>query len=372
VNSMAFPVDPTYPGDPVDPGDHTPGASDDPRGPGGPGGHCGDGGDDLVPPTFLEPPDGAGGMPAPDPRGNPIGLPPSLAGRFQPRERLPRRTEQTVHRAAEEGRPAELRAAVFRVSGQDDATERIVKWYHPDAAPDPAVTRRLLRGPLHEGLSYVLEAGRDRGAPYHVLPSHGSTDLATHLRDRGPLPADEIRRIVERLHGALTALHGAGIVHRDVKPSNLVLGDCTHLARGLVLIDFGISVADFPRQMTGGWAGTPGYVSPEAQVRVPIVRPADDWWSLGIVVAEAALGRHPVPHHQPGSVMEAVQRGDIDLDGIRNRELRLLCEGLLTVRHENRWGAEQVGQWLAGESPEVIREGPRPGTGERTAAAPGR
>ncbi|MGW0823824.1 serine/threonine-protein kinase [Streptomyces sp. NPDC002845] len=323
---------------------------------------CGDDGEDLVPPTFFEPGDAAGGMPAPDPRGDPVGLPPSLADRFRPRERLPRRGEQTVHRAAEEGRSAELRAAVLRVDDQEDGgAERIVKWFHPDAAPDPEVTRRLSR-PLHDGLSYVLEAGRDRGAPYHVLPSHGSTDLAAYLRGRGPLPAEDIQGVVRRLHGALTALHEAGVVHRDVKPSNLVLGDCTR-PESLVLIDFGISLADFPRQAVGGWAGTPGYASPQAQVRLPIVRPADDWWSLGIVVAEAALGRHPVPHHEAASVMDAVQRGDIDLGGIRDPSVRLLCEGLLTWRHENRWDAEKVGQWLKGGTPEVVREGPRPRTG---------
>ncbi|MFF5182885.1 protein kinase [Streptomyces sp. NPDC000345] len=327
--------------------------------------------DGLVPPTLYEPPGGTGGMAAPDPRGEPVELPPSLTGRFQPRERLPRRGEQTVHRAAEEGRSAELRAAVFRVRCPADGTERIVKWFHPDAAPDPAVTALLSRGQLHAGLSYVLEAGVDRGAPFHVLPSHGNTDLATHLRDHsGPLPTPDVERIVERLHGALTALHAAGVVHRDLKPSNLVLGDYDDPAT-MVLIDFGISATGpFPRQVGRGWAGTPGYASPQAQLMASIVRPADDWWSLGIVVAEAALGRHPVRHRETASVMDAVQRGDIDLDGIRDPRVRLLCEGLLTWDHEHRWGAGQVRRWLDHESPDVVREGPRPRPGGRPAADP--
>ncbi|MGW2887355.1 protein kinase domain-containing protein [Streptomyces griseoruber] len=329
------------------------------------------GDDDLVPPTLFEPPDG-GGVPAPDPRGNPIELPPCLAGRFQPREQLPRRGEQTVHRAAEEGRSAELRAAVFRVLCQDGGGERIVKWYHPDAAPDPEVTAVLSRGPLHEGLSYVLEAGADRGAPFHVLPSHGTTDLATRLRDHpGPLPAADIERIVARLHGALAALHTAGVVHRDLKPSNLVVGDLKDPAGSVVLIDFGISAAGpFPCQARRGWAGTPGYASPQAQLMTAMVRPADDWWSLGIVVAEAALGRHPVPHHETASVMDAVHRGDIDLGGIRDPRVRLLCEGLLTWDDKGRWGADEVRRWLRRESPRVVREGPRPRPGGRPDAAP--
>ncbi|MCX4764288.1 protein kinase [Streptomyces sp. NBC_01275] len=322
-------------------------------------------------------------MAAPDPRGAPIELPPSLADRFQTSERLPRREDRTEHRVAEEGRSAELRAAVFRVRGREPHAaepERIVKWYHPDAAPDPEVTRRLSRPPhdglprrpLHEGLSYVLEEGRDRGAPFQVLPSHGNTDLATHLRHGGPLRPEAVRALVVRVHGALTALHEAGVVHRDVKPSNLVL---TEYGRpgSAVLIDFGISLTlavGLPREATGGWAGTPGYASPQAQLRMAIVRPSDDWWSLGIVVAEAALGRHPVPHRAAASVMDAVQDGDIDLTGIADRRLRLLCEGLLTRRHEHRWGTKEVGQWLANGTPGVVRDGPGPRTGTTGATAP--
>ncbi|MEW2569308.1 protein kinase [Streptomyces sp. NPDC047070] len=357
---MAFPVGPV---DPVDP--------------------CDDDGGDFVPPTYFEPDPSVGGMAAPDPRGARIELPPSLAGRFRICERLPRQEERTVHRVAEEGRSAELRAAVFRVRGRDPGAaepERIVKWFHPDAAPDPEVTRRLSLPPhdglprrsLHPGLSYVLEEGTDRGAPFHVLPSHGNTDLATHLRGHGgPLPSDAVRALVVRLHGALTTLHEAGVVHRDVKPSNLVL---TEYGRpgSVVLIDFGISLTGFPREAGGGWAGTPGYVSPQAQLQVQTVRPADDWWSLGIVVAEAALGRHPVRHRAVASVMDAVQDGDIDLTGVGDRRLRLLCEGLLTRRHEDRWGTKEVGEWLADLSPRVVREGPgrRSGTTGQEPAAP--
>ncbi|MFJ6982426.1 MULTISPECIES: protein kinase [unclassified Streptomyces] len=324
--------------------------------------------DDLAPPTLYEPEGAApAGIPAPDPRGDPDTLPPDLADRFQVRERLPRRGERTEHRAGEEGRSAELRAAVFRVLDQHAEgpdTERVLKWFHPDAAPDDTVTG-LLSAPLHAGLSHVMERGAARGAPFHVLPSHGSTDLATYLRDRGPLPADEVRALVRRLHGALAALHATGVVHRDLKPSNLVLGDLARPAEGLVIIDFGISLlAPAAREAPGAWAATPRYASPQALLRRPMVRAADDWWSLGVLVAEAARGRHPVErHHEPASVMDAVQAGALELDGITDSGVRLLCRGLLAHHPEDRWGAGQVGRWLAGERPRAVAHlGPAPRT----------
>ncbi|WP_449342532.1 protein kinase domain-containing protein [Streptomyces aurantiogriseus] len=320
--------------------------------------------DGLAAPTLVDPDPAAGRALGPDPRPDPDRLPPSLTDRFQLLEPLPRHGERTEDRRAEAGHSAELRASVFRVQDRlaPDRPVRVLKWFHPAAVPDARVTA-LLRPDLHAGLSYVLEEGTADGAPYHLLPSHGSSDLAAYLRgqDGRRMPADGIRATVARLHGALAALHAAEVVHRDVKPSNLVLGDYGHPAEGLVLVDFGIAVAGpFPVTAPAGWSGTLRYSSPQAVLHRAAVRPEDDWWALGMVVAEAALGRHPIPHTEPSTVGQAVVEGDFGLERIGDRRLRLLCEGLLTQRPEHRWGAPQVEEWLTGGTPRVMPRIPGP------------
>ncbi|GGQ99349.1 serine/threonine-protein kinase [Streptomyces aurantiogriseus] len=330
--------------------------------------------DGLAAPTLVDPDPAAGRALGPDPRPDPDRLPPSLTDRFQLLEPLPRHGERTEDRRAEAGHSAELRASVFRVQDRlaPDRPVRVLKWFHPAAVPDARVTA-LLRPDLHAGLSYVLEEGTADGAPYHLLPSHGSSDLAAYLRgqDGRRMPADGIRATVARLHGALAALHAAEVVHRDVKPSNLVLGDYGHPAEGLVLVDFGIAVAGpFPVTAPAGWSGTLRYSSPQAVLHRAAVRPEDDWWALGMVVAEAALGRHPIPHTEPSTVGQAVVEGDFGLERIGDRRLRLLCEGLLTQRPEHRWGAPQVEEWLTGGTPRVMPRIPGQRTAPRPAPAP--
>ncbi|MFF3498562.1 serine/threonine protein kinase [Streptomyces sp. NPDC003247] len=350
---MTFPVDPTTGVDPH-------------------GFQAADPDDGLAAPTLVDPEPSARAAFQPDPRPDPDRLPPSLADRFHLLEPLPRHGERTEDRKAEAARSAELRASVFRVQDRRSPGQpvRVLKWFHPAAAPDPKVTS-LLRPGLHPGLSYVVEEGTADGAPYHVLPSHGSTDLAAYLRGRDGhrMPADGIRTMVARLHEALTALHAAEVVHRDVKPSNLVLGDYDHPAGSLVLVDFGIAVTGpFPVTAPGGWSGTLRYASPQAVLHRAAVRPEDDWWALGMVVAEAALGRHPIPHLEPSTVGQAVMDGDFALERIGDARIRLLCEGLLTRRLENRWGGRQVGDWLAEDRPDPLVVPPVPGP--RTAPGP--
>ncbi|MFF9260575.1 serine/threonine-protein kinase [Streptomyces longwoodensis] len=327
--------------------------------------------DGLAAATLVEPDPAAGSPAAPDPRGRADRLPASLEDRFLLLEPLPRQGERTVDRAVEEGRSAELRAAVFRVrdrAARGVDTERVLKWYHPAAAPDDQVSG-VLTAPLHEGLTRVLEQGVADGAPYELLPSHGRTDLATYLRDHGePLAVTAAITLVRRLHGALIALHAAGVVHRDLKPSNLVVGDFARPAESAVLVDFGIAVAGpFPRRAPAGWAGTLRYASPQAVLHLTAVRPEDDWWALGMILAEVLLGRHPIRHHDPVTVGQAVQDAEFELDRITDRRLRELCEGLLTYHVQDRWGAAQVDAWLdeTRPDPQVVRRarGPRPEPG---------
>ena len=143
----------------------------------------------------------------------------------------------------------------------------------------------------------------DSGQPVPYLAMeyvYGST-LKAIVRERGPLPLDWVWQIGEQLCGALTAAHSAGVVHRDVKPQNVLVLD-SRLELVAKLTDFGIA-----RQMgsdlttltaTGQVIGTPDYLSPEQVLGEP-GGTASDIYALGIVLFELTTGRLPFEADSP-------------------------------------------------------------------------
>jgi hypothetical protein len=158
---------------------------------------------------------------------------------------------------------------------------------------------------------------------------------------------------------ALEYLHGLGIWHRDLKPSNILVRSLEPL--DLVLADFGMSrVGDGSYALVSRVVSL-GYSPPERATSA-----AGDWWSLGMIVAELALGRNVFQLESGEWVDEAIfdewlrTRRPLDFSAIADPRLRRLCQGLTRWDRANRWGADQVRAWLAGEDPPVINEESRP------------
>ncbi|MGI8392387.1 serine/threonine-protein kinase [Leucobacter sp. W1038] len=142
----------------------------------------------------------------------------------------------------------------------------------------------------HEGIANVFDYGEEQGSAYIVMELVPGEPLSTIIEREGRLPADRVLGIVAQTATALQAAHDAGLVHRDIKPGNLLI-----TPEGRVKItDFGIArIADqVPLTATGQVMGTVQYLAPE-QASGHTATPSTDLYSLGIVAYECLAGKRP-------------------------------------------------------------------------------
>ena len=158
---------------------------------------------------------------------------------------------------------------------------------------------RAAAGLSHPNVASVYDYGEEGGTPYIVMELIRGETLAERLRREGALPAGEAVRITEGVTAALQAAHDAGVVHRDVKPGNVMLTS----AGEVKVLDFGIAAASWatPITATGAAIGTATYISPEQASGLPST-PASDVYSLGVVLYEMLAGRPPFIGESPIAV----------------------------------------------------------------------
>ncbi len=150
----------------------------------------------------------------------------------------------------------------------------------------------------------IFDTGEDEGVPYIVMELLSGETLRDVL-DRGPVDPARARAVADQVLAALTVAHGAGIVHRDIKPGNVLRAgpDAWKLA------DFGIAKsleATADLTMTGLVPGTPAYLAPERLAGRP-ASPAADLYSVGVVLYEALSGRRPFAADSPIATVHAIQ-----------------------------------------------------------------
>ena len=142
----------------------------------------------------------------------------------------------------------------------------------------------------HPGVVTVYDVAEDGGRPWIVMQLVSAQSLDQVLATSGPLSARRTAEMGRQLLAALSVAHAAGVMHRDVKPSNVLLGGDDRA----VLTDFGIATfADDPRlTQTGMVMGSPGFTAPE-RIRGEDATPASDLWSLGATLYAAVEGHGP-------------------------------------------------------------------------------
>jgi serine/threonine-protein kinase len=149
---------------------------------------------------------------------------------------------------------------------------------------------------LHTNIATLFDYGEEDGLAYLVMELVNGQPLSAVLRERGPLPHAEARSIMAQAALALAVAHEARVVHRDVKPANIMVR-----RDGLVkLTDFGIARALDASGHTrhGELLGTPNYMSPEQVLGRPATG-ASDLYALGVVAHEILTGRRPFDRDTP-------------------------------------------------------------------------
>jgi tRNA A-37 threonylcarbamoyl transferase component Bud32 len=142
----------------------------------------------------------------------------------------------------------------------------------------------------HRGLVTVYDVAEEDGRPWIIMELVQARSLDQILASAGPLSPRRAGQMAQQLLAALATAHAAGVMHRDVKPSNVLLGSDGRA----VLTDFGIATfqGDPKLTQTGMVMGSPGYTAPE-RIRGGPATPASDLWSLGATLYTAVEGRGP-------------------------------------------------------------------------------
>jgi predicted Ser/Thr protein kinase len=207
-----------------------------------------------------------------------------------------------VHLAeAPDGRQVALKVLRPHVVGDDEGRSRLAR---------EVSSLRRVRSPR---VAEVYDADPWGDHPYLVTRYVAGPSLHTRVSESGPLQADDLRAVALGLVEAVIAVHRAGVLHRDVKPSNVLI-DGRH---DPVLIDFGLAkVSEDSRLTATGWLmGTPGYLAPEVLYGEEAT-PAADVHAWAATVVFAATGESPFGKGPSMAVMDRARRGEFDLSGI--------------------------------------------------------
>ncbi|MFT5526469.1 MAG: serine/threonine protein kinase [Pirellulaceae bacterium] len=196
--------------------------------------------------------------------------------------------------------------------GYDAELDRWVamKMLAPHLAVSGTARQRFIRearaaaAVVHEHVVAIHGIESHENIPYIVMPLVSGDSLQRYVDQKGPLPVRDIVRIAYQIAAGLSAAHRQGLVHRDIKPGNILLDNGFNRVQ---ITDFGLARAadDASLTRTGFVAGTPHYMSPE-QAHGEVIDPRSDLFSLGSVIYFMATGRPPFLAENPIAVLHKI------------------------------------------------------------------
>ena len=221
------------------------------------------------------------------------------------------------------GGMGDIYSATDSVLGRVVAIKVLADRYAQDESVRERFTREALAAARLSGepnTVTIFDVGEHNGRPYIVMEYLGGGSLDDILRVEGACPPERVSTWLEEAARALDVAHREGVVHRDVKPANLLLDAEGHVH----VADFGIASAAGMHSltMTGTVLGTAGYLSPE-QARGERAGPASDRYALGIVAWELLTGRRPFESESPTA--EAAAHVNAPIPSVCEQS-RLPCE----------------------------------------------
>jgi serine/threonine protein kinase len=224
---------------------------------------------------------------------------------------------------------------------RDVAVKEILWPPQLDGAEQQTLRQRALREARtaarlnHPNLVGVYDVVEEDGRPWIVMQLVPYRSLSEVVREDGPLPPRRAARVGLRVLEAIQAAHAVGVLHRDVKPGNVLLGPGDRV----VLTDFGMAIADASPTLTtsGVLIGSPSYMAPE-RARGERATPATDLWALGATLYAAVEGRPPFGRDGAMAVLTAIVADDPDPPSLAG-SLWPVISGLLRKNPDERLGA---------------------------------
>src|SRR3954452_18823411 len=236
---------------------------------------------------------------------------------------------------------------VVHLARRGDGPRVALKVLRPQVVGDDEARRRLAREVASlsrvksKWVAEIVDADPWAPVPYVATRYVPGLSLHDYVHEEGPITRKDLTWFAACLAEGVASVHAVGVLHRDVKPSNVLME-----GRTPILIDFGLArVADDPKLTHTGWLlGTPGYLAPEILYGDDATS-ASDVHSWAATVAYAGLGRSPYGTGPAMAIMDRVRRDDHDLTGIPDA-LRRLLDRALDPEPERRPTLDRIREWL--------------------------